>query len=64
MKNAFSKLILMITTLVLLLALALGAVAPGVAAQVDAPQVGTVEVQDGLHGLLAMPFGGGGSDGG
>jgi hypothetical protein len=64
MKRAFGKLTLMMTTLVLLVALTLGAVAPSVAARVVDTQVGVMEVQDGLHGLLANPFGGGGSDGG
>jgi len=61
MENKHSKLALMLMTLVLLLALAFGPAASGVAGRVVGPRVGMV---DGLHGLLAQPFGGGGSSGG
>jgi hypothetical protein len=55
MENKHSKLTLMLMTLALLLALAVGPVA----------SAGTVEVGDGLHGLLANPHaGGGGGTGG
>jgi hypothetical protein len=55
MENKRSKLALMLMTLALLLALAVGPVAPS----------GAVEVGDGLHGLLASPHaGGGGGTGG
>ena len=64
MENKGSRLALVLTTLVLLLVLALGPVTFGVAARVAEPQVDTIEVLDGLHGLLAYPYDGGGSDGG
>jgi len=57
------KLSLMLMTLVLLVVLALGPVASGMAARVAEPSVGAVEVWDGLHGLLADPVAGGGSNG-
>lgn len=64
MKNKRDKLGLVLMTLVLLLVLAVGPAAPGLAARVAEPQVGTVEVWDGLHGLWANPIGGGSSSGG
>jgi hypothetical protein len=63
MENKHSKLGLVLMTLTLLLVMALGPMAPGLAARVAEPQVGEVEVWDGLHGLLA-PVVGGGSGGG
>jgi len=55
MENKRSRLALVLTALALLLTLAVGQVAPA----------GTVEVEDGLHGLLANPHaGGGGGTGG
>jgi hypothetical protein len=55
MENKRSKLALMLMTLAVLLALAVGPAAPA----------GAVEVEDGLHGLLANPHaGGGGGTGG
>jgi hypothetical protein len=63
MENKRSKLALVLMTVVLLLVLAVGSVVPGVAGQVVEPQAGAVEVFDGLHGLLAEPMHGGGSNG-
>ncbi|UCC76622.1 MAG: hypothetical protein JSW37_14130 [Anaerolineales bacterium] len=55
MENKHSTLALILMTLALLLALAVGPAAPP----------GAVEVGDGLHGLLANPHaGGGGGTGG
>ena len=54
MKNKRSKLVLIVVTVVMLLALAIGPVAPGVAAPV-------IDHGDGLHNLLA-PYSGGGSN--
>ncbi len=62
MKNRGGKLVLVLATLVLLVVLALGSVAPGVAARVVEPQAGAVEVFDGLHGVWADPMAGGGSN--
>ena len=64
MENKRASLTLMVMTLVLLLVLAIGPVAPGLAVRVAEPGAGAVEVWDGLHGLLADPYSGGGSDGG
>jgi hypothetical protein len=63
MNHKRSRAALVVTTLVLLLVLALGSIAPGVAAQVVEPQTGMVEVCDGLHGLWADPMAGGSSNG-
>lgn len=54
MKNKRSKLGLVLMILMLLLALAAGPVVPGLAARIAEPG-------DGLHGLLARPYDGGGS---
>ena len=59
MENKRGKLGLVLMTLTLLLVMALGPMAPGLAARVAEPQVGEIEVWNGLHGLLA-PHGGGG----
>jgi hypothetical protein len=65
MENKRGKLALMLVTLVLLLGLVVGSVAPGLAVQVAAPWTGAVDAWDGLHGLLANPHaGGGGGTGG
>lgn len=58
MEHRHGKLTLTLMTLALLLVLAIGpAAAPGLA--------GAVEMEDGLHGLLAQPYsGGGGGTGG
>lgn len=61
MKNKRSELVLVLMTLVLFLLLAVGSMAPGVAAWVAEAQPGVVEAQDGLDGLLA-PSGGGSSN--
>ncbi len=63
MENKCSNWAVVLMMLVLLLVLAVGPVAPGVAARLAESQVGTVEVWDGLHGLLAEPMGGGSSGG-
>ncbi len=55
MKNKQNRIAVVVMSLVVLLMLALGPVASGVAA---APQGGVV---DGLHGLWADPMAGGGS---
>jgi len=55
MENKRGKLALVLMSLVLLLVLAVGPVVPGVAVR--------MEVQDGLHGLLADPMAGAGSGG-
>lgn len=54
MENKRSKLVLIVVTVVMLLALAIGPVAPGVAAPV-------MDHGDGLHNLLA-PYSSGGSN--
>jgi len=55
MNNNRNKLSLGLTTLMLLLTLAIGSAAPTLA-------VGNVDpTMDGLHGLLASPYDGGGS---
>jgi hypothetical protein len=55
MNNNRNKLALGLTTLMLLLTLAIGSAAPTLA-------VGNVDpTMDGLHGLLASPYDGGGS---
>ena len=55
MNNNHNKLALGLTTLILLLTLAIGTAAPALAA-------GNVDpTTDGLHGLLASPYDGGGS---
>jgi len=56
MDNRGGRLTLMLTAVVLLVVLAVGAVAPNSA--------GAAQVGDGLHGLWADPHAGGGSDGG
>jgi hypothetical protein len=53
MENTRKKLAVVVMTVVLLVGLALGSVAPGVA--------GAVQATDGLHGILAEPMHGGGS---
>ena len=58
MKNQHGKLALGLTTLMLLLVLAAGSGASDSAARVVAPSEGSM---DGLHGLLAAPYEGGGS---
>jgi len=63
MENKRGKLAVVLMTLVLLLVLVIGPVAPGVAHRIVGPQVGAVEMSDGLHGLLASPHGGGSSGG-
>jgi len=50
-------------TLVLLVVLAVGPVAPGMATRLAEPRAGAAAVSDGLHGLLADPYSGGGSNG-
>ena len=55
MNNKRSKLTLVVTTLMLLLTLAVGSAAPSLAAGNADPTM------DDLHGLLASPFNGGGS---
>jgi hypothetical protein len=54
MEHKRSKLALVLMTLMLLLALAAGPAVPGLAARIP-------ESVDGLHGLLAQPYDGGGS---
>jgi len=54
MENKRGKLALVTMTLVLLLTLAAGSAAPGLAAR-------STEPMDDLHGLLARPYDGGGS---
>jgi hypothetical protein len=61
MKNKRNELILVLMTLVLFLLLAVGSVAPGVAAWVAEVQPGVAQMQNGLDGLLA-PSGGGSSN--
>ena len=63
-ENKRGKVTLVLMTLVLLLVLALGPVAPGLGARMAEPRGGTVEMWDGLHGLLADPSAGAGSGGG
>jgi hypothetical protein len=55
MNNNRNKLALGLTTLILLLTLAIGSAAPTLAAGNADPTT------DGLHGLLASPYDGGGS---
>jgi hypothetical protein len=62
MKNTYDKLALVLTTLVLLMALALGPVIPSVTCRIVELQVGLVEMLVGPQGLLAGPAGGGGSN--
>ena len=57
------KLALIVTTWVLLLVLAVGYVTPEIASRIAEPEPVTMEVWDGMHGLLA-PVMGGGSDAG
>jgi hypothetical protein len=57
------KLILMVTILALLLAMTVGYVAPEIANRIANPDPVTMEVEDGMHGLLA-PVTGGGSNAG
>ncbi len=57
------KLVLMVTTLVLLLVMAVGYVVPEIAARIAEPEPVTMEVWDGMHGLLAPVVGGGDSAG-
>jgi hypothetical protein len=59
MENKRGKLAVVLMTLVLLMVLVIGPVAPGVAARAAEPWAGTVV--DGLHGLWADPMAGGGS---
>jgi len=54
MQKKRSKLALILTTVMLLLALAAGPAAPSQVVPVE-------DTMDGLHGLLASPFAGGGS---
>ena len=54
MNNKRNKLALGLTTLILLLTLTIGSAAPAWAVDAD-------PTTDGLHGLLASPFNGGGS---
>ena len=63
MNNTHSKLALALVTLVVLLVLALGSVAPGMATWIPGIQFGTVDTWDGLHNLLAPHAGGGSSAG-
>ena len=58
MKNKRSKVGLALTTVMLLLVLAAGPAAPDQAAGFSGPVEGAM---DGLHGLLASPYEGGGS---
>ncbi len=60
MENRRGKLTLALMTLMLLLALALGAIAPSMATRLAEPEAGAIE-WDGLHGLLADPLAGAGS---
>ncbi len=64
-KNRRSKLALMLTTLVLLLVLVVGSVAPGVAARVVGPQVAAAGLseQASLIWISPCPFDHGGSGG-
>jgi hypothetical protein len=57
------KLVLAVTTLMLLLVLVVGYVAPEIAARIVEPEPITMEIFDGMNGLLA-PATGGGSNGG
>ena len=59
MNGKRSKLVLVLATLVLLLTLALGSVAPGVSAMNIEFRHGTLEIRDGMHGLLCPSAGGG-----
>jgi hypothetical protein len=52
-KRGKSVLVLMMSVLLLVLAVSLGAL--GGAAEVVEPHAGAVQVSDRLHGLLAMP---------
>jgi len=63
MENERGKLALVLMTLVLLVVLAVGPVAPGMATRLAEPRAGAAAVSDGLHGLLADPYSGGGSNG-
>jgi hypothetical protein len=63
MRGKLDKLILIVTTLVLLLVLAVGYVTPGIANRVVEPKPITMEAWDGMHGLLAPVMGGGSSIG-
>ena len=64
MEMKSSKLVLSLMILALLLVLAVGPIAPGLAVQMAESRASAVEVEDGLHGLLATPYAGGGSGGG
>jgi hypothetical protein len=59
MRGKLDKLILMVTTLVLLLVLAVGYLTPEIANRVVEPKPVTMEAWDGMHGLLAPVMGGG-----
>ena len=64
MKNKRDKLGLVLMTLMLFLALALGSVAPSAVQRLAESRGYAVEVWDGSSGLLAGPVGGGDSGGG